>query len=415
MTSEVCLMNRLGVVLAADSASTVSYWNGDNMEERYFKGANKIFQLSERHPIGIMIYDGADLLGVPWELVIKDFRKYLAARSFANVQGYADELISYINNNVHFFPPDIRSEHFMAMAKQVLFGIVYGLRKAAAPGATITPDQLMAELEDVSKSTFAGADRLDGLQQIYSKQVRGAVADFADHLLNITGFVASDAAVRGALSKTLDHLKGEDAPATGLVLVGFGDNSVFPEQLHLVGCRFWDQEFQEDRRDSAATSHETPAVISGFAQTSMTDTFMIGFSLDVWMAVTDALAIGIDSAVKELANNHGLQLSPADQSDLTTRTTIDIRKSVVDHAQKNHGQPLRRVVGSMAVDEMADLAETLINLQSLKEKVTRPSETVGGPVDVAVITRTEGLVWIKRKHYFKPDINSRFFERRVQA
>lgn len=60
---------------------------------------------------------------------------------------------------------------------------------------------------------------------------------------------------------------------------------------------------------------------------------------------------------------------------------------------------------------MAELAETLIALQSLKEKVTRPSETVGGPVDVAVITRSEGLVWVKRKHYFSPDLNPSFFLR----
>ena len=44
MTSEVCLMNRRAVVLAADSATTVTYWTDKGKEERYFKGANNIFQ-----------------------------------------------------------------------------------------------------------------------------------------------------------------------------------------------------------------------------------------------------------------------------------------------------------------------------------------------------------------------------------
>jgi hypothetical protein len=61
---------------------------------------------------------------------------------------------------------------------------------------------------------------------------------------------------------------------------------------------------------------------------------------------------------------------------------------------------------------MAGLAETLISLQSLKEKLTKPSETVGGPIDVAVITRNEGLVWIKRKHFFDPKLNSRYIANR---
>jgi hypothetical protein len=57
---------------------------------------------------------------------------------------------------------------------------------------------------------------------------------------------------------------------------------------------------------------------------------------------------------------------------------------------------------------MANLDETLINLQSLKEKVTKNSETVGGPVDVAIITKNEGLIWVKRKHFFDIELNSRF-------
>jgi hypothetical protein len=43
MTAEVCIMNRLAVVLAADSAATVSQWTGEKVETRYFKGSNKYF------------------------------------------------------------------------------------------------------------------------------------------------------------------------------------------------------------------------------------------------------------------------------------------------------------------------------------------------------------------------------------
>jgi hypothetical protein len=43
--------------------------------------------------------------------------------------------------------------------------------------------------------------------------------------------------------------------------------------------------------------------------------------------------------------------------------------------------------------------------------VTSPTESVGGPIDVAVITKHEGLIWINRKHYFDPEKNPRFFMR----
>jgi hypothetical protein len=64
LTSEICVMNRRSLVLAADSAATVSRWEQGRKQERYYKGSNKIFQLSNQQPIGIMIYDSADLYGL---------------------------------------------------------------------------------------------------------------------------------------------------------------------------------------------------------------------------------------------------------------------------------------------------------------------------------------------------------------
>ncbi len=83
----------------------------------------------------------------------------------------------------------------------------------------------------------------------------------------------------------------------------------------------------------------------------------------------------------------------------------------ISSAITNHALPLKRVIGSLPVDEMAELAETLIMLESLKEKVTRPTESVGGPIDVCVISKSDGFVWIKRKHYFDPKLNPQYFLR----
>jgi hypothetical protein len=63
----------------------------------------------------------------------------------------------------------------------------------------------------------------------------------------------------------------------------------------------------------------------------------------------------------------------------------------------------------MPKDELAAMAESLVNLTSFKRKVTEEAETVGGPIDVAVISKGDGLVWVKRKHYFPPELNQQFF------
>ncbi len=72
-------------------------------------------------------------------------------------------------------------------------------------------------------------------------------------------------------------------------------------------------------------------------------------------------------------------------------------------------QPITSIVSFLPKDELAVMAETLVNLTSFKRKVSIGSETVGGPIDVAVISKGDGFVWIKRKNYFNKELNPRYF------
>ena len=64
-----------------------------------------------------------------------------------------------------------------------------------------------------------------------------------------------------------------------------------------------------------------------------------------------------------------------------------------------------RKIDSMPKEELALIAETLVNITSFKGKISFAMETVGGPIDVLLITKGDGPVWVKRKNYFNPDIN----------
>ena len=69
------------------------------------------------------------------------------------------------------------------------------------------------------------------------------------------------------------------------------------------------------------------------------------------------------------------------------------------------------VVSVLPKEQLAELAEALISLTSLRRRVSYDEETVGGPTDVAIITKGDGLVWIKRKHYFEENLNPAYFAR----
>jgi hypothetical protein len=80
-----------------------------------------------------------------------------------------------------------------------------------------------------------------------------------------------------------------------------------------------------------------------------------------------------------------------------------------DHLRYEHSHPVLRMVTVLPKDELAAMAEALVNLTAFKRRITESMETVGGPIDVAVISKGDGLIWVKRKHYFPADLNQHFF------
>ena len=77
-----------------------------------------------------------------------------------------------------------------------------------------------------------------------------------------------------------------------------------------------------------------------------------------------------------------------------------------------HVDPVRSMVKFLPKDGLGEMAEALVGLTSLTRRITPVEETVGGPIDVAVVTKGDGLVWINRKHYFEPQLNPQYFVRR---
>ncbi len=59
--------------------------------------------------------------------------------------------------------------------------------------------------------------------------------------------------------------------------------------------------------------------------------------------------------------------------------------------------PVKPVPDMLPREELAVAAEALVNLQSLKQRMTMKTESVSGPIDVVMISKGDGLVWVKRK------------------
>jgi hypothetical protein len=99
LTAEIAILNKAAVALATDSAVTIS--NG-NQAVKIFESADKLFELSTEQPIGIMIYNGMQFMGMPFEAIIKGFRRNRG--SFKNVKNAADAFLQHLYEYVDTAP-----------------------------------------------------------------------------------------------------------------------------------------------------------------------------------------------------------------------------------------------------------------------------------------------------------------------
>jgi hypothetical protein len=248
-------------------------------------------------------------------------------------------------------------------------------------------------------------------RRISPEQEARTIAEHSEAVENGLSFMKLPDDARNSLAELSIRMAvkkpSEIFPTAGLVFAGFGDHEIFPQMIEYQSSGMISGTLALEQRKQHAVDHNLPATMEAFAQTSMSDTFSLGFSQDVYVALMDSLRGKLDELATAICTE--LKVDPAPNLDhVISAASKGISDTWFERARREHSYPLWRVLGDLPVQEMAELAETLVNLQSLKEKVTKPSTSVGGPVDVAIITKHEGLVWVKRKLYFDSEKNLRY-------
>jgi hypothetical protein len=150
---------------------------------------------------------------------------------------------------------------------------------------------------------------------------------------------------------------------------------------------------------------DTAAVVP-FAQKDMPQRFILGIDRQF----EGALEKIADSMVSDVVGQCGSSFDP-DQAELIRTAASRQFKDGLDRLKRNSEQTLKTVVNHMSKKELGEVAFSLVELTSRKRRYSTDMETVGGPIDVAILTRNEGFVWVKRKHYFDADLNPQYTPR----
>jgi len=200
---------------------------------------------------------------------------------------------------------------------------------------------------------------------------------------------------------------------SGLVFAGFGEEELLPKIYDYKVEGMINSKITRSNNNLPSNTNDDsfkPTVFP-FAQSEMVDTFVNGIAPIHTLFLKDSL--------NELLNDYYIEMKDSllnsdediDEIELdkidafTVELFNNFFSDFENHIGKIFSGPLVNMIALLPKQELAAMAEALVNLTVFKTKITKDVESVGGPIDVAVISKGDGFVWVKRKHYYNPELN----------
>ena len=413
MTAEIAILNPHGVALAADSAVTIG-------SQKIINSAIKLFSLSKTEPVGVMVYGNANLLNIPWETLIKIYRKDHAKSRFEKLENYSESFLSFLKSKTTIFNLDIQNQWLVGQIGFIFNFINQQLLnqcdQSNIRGIQLTLDQKKDILLDI-------LTRLRDSQALNDKTFHDDITPLIPKINSVGEPIIKhyfpEFLVYSEINALLNELlilivtnNNLFQGSTGLVISGFGNDDIFPSVITYQISGYFENNLIYKINTSKTIINNNSNMRSGiiaFAQEDVVNSFIKGFDPELQQFSDNYL----DTMSEEFFKNAPI-LNPIQKAQFINDFRSDLRDfkaSMETEILDRHVTPMINMIEVLPKDELATMAETLVNITAFKRKMAVSSlETVGGPIDVAVISKGDGLVWVKRKQYFPANLNRHFFD-----
>lgn len=426
MTAEIAVISRSAVTLAADSAMTMNVRG----VEKIYASADKLFELSLFDPIGAMVFNNLEFMGAPLDVIVKQFRASSFCVSFSKASAVPDAFFEYL---IKVWTPEkaVQDQHVSSLVRSLLDALRgdFEARVTVAinnyTAGSSVPDFRAMFLEVINEYTdlclrnppsvcFAGMQDSD-VVAYHNDEIERAI----NLSLSKLPMEPSDMGLLKRLAGAFLFHDIYSEHFTGLVFAGFGSSEMFPSLYsYEIDGIIATKLKKRNKHQISKSQGELSAEIIPFAQRDIVDRYLEGmdseFESEIYnyfdatmKSVGQGLFSGIKGLGKDTKNLISNQLNTLIQSALD-----DFKNRLVTGLREKFRQQMEDMVLFMPKQDLANLAEALVNITSLKRRFSGDKETVAGPIDVAVISKSDGFVWVKRKHYFDGQLNPRYFVRK---
>lgn len=410
MTAIVGILNKHGIAVAADSAETIG--NGIKI----YNKANKIFNLSKYHPVGAAVYGSANFSDLtPWDIIFKLYRENIGKQCLNKTEDYVNSLISFIEEK-QFFSEAKELENSLCnnilsyfneyiIINRICHGNPNGIDLTKLPTVLkeiqkeISTSPVIDSIKDVTKEEFVSSIG------IALKQIKQTLAQ------NGFDYKTIENELKEVLYLSFTR-KENMHNHSGVAIFGYGEDEIYPQlfRLKIYGAICGKLKWYIEEK--CIIDNNNTGIVCPMAQQDVMMTVLCGIEPKLQQLIVQLTSQVITENIKQIASIAGKTDKSLAKSisAISVQPTLDLfnnnLKAIID---SNHVFPLINTIAILQKEDLAEVAENLIYLTSLIRRITPDKESVGGPIDVALVSKGDGFIWIKRKHYFEETLNKNYF------
>lgn len=240
MTAEVCVMNSIGVALAADSAVTIT--NTAGKAPKIFTSADKIFEISEDEPIGVMVYGGSSFVGLPWEVIIKTFRTDMKGRHFKSVSECGEALILWMSDNTAVFSEKSQISSIQRLYSNIFFCILNEIKEVMDEKAekqnVLYDEDIPVIVDQVINAWLDYVKQIPGISSMDKKRIRRFNKHDLPEIKMLQEYIFEEIPISAETNGRIEELICEIAKreffgsqCSGIVIAGYGEEEYLPAMV----------------------------------------------------------------------------------------------------------------------------------------------------------------------------------------
>lgn len=400
MTAQVAVFNMQCVAVASDSMITVT--NGTT--QRMLPSSDKVFDLGDGHRVVALSSGSTRCMDIPIGVLVSEWAATLAS-PLDQLADYPEAFVRWLATRTDLIITSTQDTHFAwqlrdyyRMVRTDVLEAIHEAGLSQAPWDDVSVQAIVNRVVDTDIEAIRSRADLPDLDASEDENYLTAQQEAVEYsLLDSTEDMPITVEARSRLLDELPALilsKAEPwSHDATLAFVGYGAAETFPGQVTVILHGIVADQVRYHELDRGSISPHNQAFVAPFGQDEAIDTFVRAFNPEFLSLAHNRL----DELLTLVDLSQGIIDSEESPEDIARRMHDGLNEDFNQLARQRFVLPMLDTVESLPPADVARMAESLVGVQALRSLSQHRQPSVGGPIDVVLITRPGGVQWIRRK------------------